>query len=218
MVTPCEGSASYHRLALTCTAGASIATLAWLARRVGARDVLAIDHPARAWMQRRTHKGVRHALHVAGYAGTAPAYLGTTALAATLVAKRGHVRRAGPLLGAVIAAVALHTGIKHTVCGTRPPGARARGNTKPSFPSGHTTRATAVTGTIAYVLMREDILNASVAVPLALSIPLTVGVSRAYADHHWTSDVVGGWGLGMAVAAACGLWYDVLVRRESPCP
>jgi len=194
-----------------------MAALAWLARQVGTRDVLAIDRPVRVWMQRRRHTGVRHALHVAGYAGTAPVYLGATALAVTCVAKRGHAQRTGPLLGAVIAAVAMHTGMKHSVGRTRPPGAQARGNRKPSFPSGHTTRATAVAGTIAYVLLREDILKAAVAVPLAISVPVTVGMSRAYADHHWTSDVVGGWGLGMAVAAACGLWYDALVRRARAC-
>ena len=45
---------------------------------------------------------------------------------------------------------------------------------------------------------------------VALTIAAAVGVSRTYADAHWTTDVVGGWALGGAAAAVSALWYERL--------
>lgn len=53
-------------------------------------------------------------------------------------------------------------------------------------------------------------VSRSIAFPLALTIAAAAGVSRAYADAHWTTDVVGGWALGGATAAASALWYEKL--------
>jgi undecaprenyl-diphosphatase len=86
-------------------------------------------------------------------------------------------------------------------------------NEKPSFPSGHATRATAAALTIAYILVRERMVPRSLAIPAALVIAAATGVSRAYADAHWTTDVVGGWALGGATAAASALWYEKLRKN-----
>jgi undecaprenyl-diphosphatase len=81
-------------------------------------------------------------------------------------------------------------------------------NARPSFPSGHATRATAAGLAVAYVLVRERIAARDIAFPLVASIALATGVSRAYADAHWTTDVIGGWALGAATAAGAALWYE----------
>lgn len=81
-----------------------------------------------------------------------------------------------------------------------------------SFPSGHTSGSTALALVIAYVLRRERIGGASwVAM---LFIPLAVGASRVILDMHWASDVVGGWLIGSAYAAAVSALYELALQRH----
>lgn len=76
-----------------------------------------------------------------------------------------------------------------------------------SFPSGHTSSSTAVVLVIAWVLRREKLGGPAWA--FALVVPLLVGVSRVVLDMHWASDVVGGWLIGTAYAAAVCALYEL---------
>ena len=69
-----------------------------------------------------------------------------------------------------------------------------------SFPSGHTTGATALALTTAYVLHRERLISTRRAVALAVGAPAIMGAYRVIADDHWATDVFAGWVLGSAVA------------------
>lgn len=76
----------------------------------------------------------------------------------------------------------------------------------PSFPSGHSLNAAAFAGIVAYLLLRR--LHRTWArvltVVLAAAFALTMGLSRVYLGHHWLTDVLVGWTLGLA-------WLSVVV-------
>lgn len=65
-----------------------------------------------------------------------------------------------------------------------------------------------------YLLVRERLVPAELAMPLAVAIALSTGISRTYADAHWTTDVIGGWALGAAAAAGGALWYEDIRARS----
>jgi len=72
-----------------------------------------------------------------------------------------------------------------------------------SYPSGHTTGATSLALTLASVLHREGVISTRRAAALAIGAPALMGAYRVLADDHWATDVIGGWLLGGAIAAAC---------------
>jgi undecaprenyl-diphosphatase len=81
-----------------------------------------------------------------------------------------------------------------------------------SFPSGHTSGSTAVSIVLGYVLHREKIAP-RLAWVIATLVPFLVGLSRIVLDMHWASDVLGGWLIGAAYAAAACSLYEMAYRR-----
>lgn len=202
-----------HRLGLAAAAGGGAVLVGALVAHVGGDDAWPLDRRVRGWLANGQHPVLHAALRAVGTAGTIAVYAPATALAAGAVARRRGRMQAAPLVAAVAGATLAHVAIKHAVQRPRPPLALAAGNERPSFPSGHATRAAAAAAAIGYAVVRERIAPRRAALPLAIAIPASVGVSRAYVDAHWTTDVVGGWGLGAATAALCALWYERLRRR-----
>lgn len=74
--------------------------------------------------------------------------------------------------------------------------------TSPSFPSGHTLNATAIMTIVAYLICLEVKRNFSrVITILACSVfVLAMGLSRVYLGHHWLTDVLAAFALGLAWA------------------
>jgi len=107
-------------------------------------------------------------------------------------------------LGAILA----HHGIKLVYRRARPEHALRLEKWEPAFPSGHTADSTAVLATGSWILVREGVVPARIAMPVAASIAITTGISRIALGWHWSTDVLGGWLTGIAVAAVCAGEYE----------
>ncbi|MFS8035400.1 phosphatase PAP2 family protein [Xanthobacter sp. AM11] len=84
-----------------------------------------------------------------------------------------------------------------------------------SFPSGHAMLSAVVYLTLGALLARTQ-ARTRVKVFLfgsATVLTMVVGVSRIYLGVHWPTDVLGGWALGAAWAAACWLLMVWLQRK-----
>ena len=199
-----------HHLALAAAAGGGVALLGAFVARLGADEHWPLDHSLRAALATHRIPGLRPTLHVAGLAGSAVIYVPATLLATALIARKtGDLDRAMPLVGAVAGAAVASLGLKRLVRRPRPHSGSGPRNERPSFPSGHATRASAAALMIAYILVRERMAPRRVAMPLAIATAVATGISRAYADAHWTTDVVGGLALGSASAALAAMWYEL---------
>lgn len=141
---------------------------------------------------------------------------------AVLIAVR---RRWTPLVLVVIAAVG---SIVMTVVGKgwvgrmRPPTELAVPpyEESPSFPSGHTLNATVLVTVIVYLVLIWTTASWQRIVALAVGglFIVTMGLSRVFLGHHWLTDVIAGWAIGLAwalaVITAHRLWLT-LHRREA---
>ena len=74
----------------------------------------------------------------------------------------------------------------------------------PSFPSGHTLNATVLTAVVVYLLLLRSTAtwHRVLAVLAGLVFVVAMGLSRVFLGHHWLTDVVAGWALGLAWALA----------------
>jgi membrane-associated phospholipid phosphatase len=93
----------------------------------------------------------------------------------------------------------VHRGVKLILVRERPP-ERGRKRRFDSYPSGHTTGATALALTMARVLHREGAITNREAMAIAAGAPLVMGAYRVIADDHWATDVLAGWVLGAAIS------------------
>ena len=88
----------------------------------------------------------------------------------------------------------------------------------PSFPSGHTLNATVITAVLVYLVLRRlDSTWARVtAVVVGAGFVVSMGLSRVFLGHHWLTDVVAGWALGLGWAAVVITAHRLYltVRRE----
>lgn len=130
---------------------------------------------------------------------------GVVALAALVLLTRRKVTDAVALTaGVVLTSIASHL-IKAWTDRPRPGGGLTE-TAGSSFPSGHSANAVAYVAVAVVLLRALPGLGARIAV-MVVAILLTgaVGLSRVQVRAHYFSDVLGGWGLGAAVFAICGM-------------
>jgi undecaprenyl-diphosphatase len=72
-----------------------------------------------------------------------------------------------------------------------------------SFPSGHTLNSTVIASLVAYLIVLHLTSRLAKAVTIALAVLwfVAMGLSRVFLGHHWLTDVIAGWTLGLAWAA-----------------
>jgi membrane-associated phospholipid phosphatase len=127
------------------------------------------------------------------------------------------------LMLVTVAGSLLATSVGKTAVGRlRPPRTEAVPpfESSPSFPSGHALNSTAIAGMVAYLLLLhlERRLTRVLAVVLAGVWAVAIGLSRVFLGHHWLTDVMVGWVIGLAwlalVITAHRLFLSV--RRAAP--
>lgn len=90
----------------------------------------------------------------------------------------------------------------------------------PSFPSGHSLNSIVIAGIVAYlVILRLESQRARIlTIAIASVFALTMGLSRVYLGHHWLTDVLAAWALGIAwlslVITAHRLYLTVRTRHH----
>ena len=123
---------------------------------------------------------------------------------------------AGSLLATVVG--------KNAVGRLRPPQTDAVPpfESSPSFPSGHALNSTAIAGMVAYLLLLHlaSRLARVLTVVLAGVWALAIGLSRVFLGHHWLTDVMVGWVIGLAWLALVVTAHRLFltVRSQEPAP
>lgn len=83
-----------------------------------------------------------------------------------------------------------------------------------SFPSGHTLNSTVIAGMLAYLTfwLAKRAWVRVLAIVAAVAWAVSMGLSRIYLGHHWLTDVVFAWLLGMAWLALLITAHQLLLR------
>ncbi len=123
-------------------------------------------------------------------------------------------REAAYVLTAVLLTMLLVSGLKILFGRDRPESAVLE-IASHAFPSWHAAVSAALAATVMVLMLRHD-GNAARFALLFMLWPLTIGFTRIYLRVHWFSDVMAGWGVGLALPALLGLlWFGGKHRGAS---
>lgn len=203
---------AWHVIAGSTVAAAALLLFAKVGEDVFEHESGSFDDAVRSWMLARQTPALFQIFTWITDAGSgAPIVALTLVICVWLWRAKGRHAASGTLLAPLVA-FALYSGVKLVFGRIRPVGALHFNLRTYSFPSGHATVSMTAAVTVAYVLWREGIVGRSAALAIALLVPVLVGFSRTYLDVHWATDVLGGWSVGLFVAAVAIVLYERLRR------
>ena len=192
----------------------ALAIFADVGEDVAEKSTGPFDNAVRAWFLAHQNPTLYKIAAALTWIGS-PNVMVVVAIAAGVWFYRGPGRsKAGVIVAAPAAGGLLAGGMKLLYGRARPAGAMLINERTFSFPSGHAATSAAVMVTLCYVLARERIISWPAAIAIGGIVPLVVGLTRLYLDVHWTTDVVGGWTVGLFVAAMSAALYERLRTSE----
>lgn len=195
-------------LATSVVSGLAFGALSLLVKR---HDTSRLDGRVRKQFPRRQSAGTKRVVSALAPLGKGWAQAPTASAIAAYVKRRGGRHGSEAITLAATLAPALENSLGWLLWRRQAPPGR-RSVTEPSFPSGHSLNTAAVALTSGYVLWREGVVDWKVALPIATGIPVGMGLSRMYMDRHWATDTLGGWALGVSIAALCAAGYESRVK------
>ena len=86
-----------------------------------------------------------------------------------------------------------------------------------SFPSGHTMNS-ACLYTMLLLLINKYITNKKIKIPITIIcilMPILIGLSRIYLGVHYTTDVLGGYLLGVTIAISSYYLYNLITNKKN---
>ena len=194
---------------------------------VVARDgVSGLDRPALELAKQYRNPGMDAAVTAFTNIGGG---IGMPIFASILVAWLTYVSRSWRpliLVGGAAAVSVTATGVGKTLMGRVRPDhldAVPPFEFSPSFPSGHTLNTTVVIGVVVYLMclqMDRTWVRAAVITVGTLFI-IAMGLSRVFLGHHWLTDVMAAWLLGLAwvgIVILAHRLFHVIRRREHAGP
>jgi undecaprenyl-diphosphatase len=182
---------------------------------VAERSTTQFDETMRAWFIGHQNPLLHTIALVITWIGSPPVMLLLAIGTGVWFYTRGGRSIAGVVVAAPAVGALLSPVVKALFQRVRPAGALLLNERTYSFPSGHAATSAAVVVTLCYVLARERVISWRTAILVGGTIPLLVGLTRLYLDVHWTTDVVGGWAVGLFVAAVSAAFYERL-RKSAP--
>ena len=189
-------------------AGAALALFACLATAISLHPRTALDDAVRAFVVAASRPaGVSFFAFVSTVGSVTPMIVYAIVIIAFVAVRRRSLAPLAVLFAPVVAVFA-YLGTKSIVLRTRPSGMGNAFEGTFSFPSAHATTSSAVCAAVAYLAYREGLLSGATAVAGAAIFCLFIGISRIYLDVHWTTDVLGGWCLGIAIGATASALYE----------
>jgi len=215
----------WRALALTGVVGGTVFALfvaggTFVYEQIAESGTLAgLDEPVLAWMVSiRTPLAAQIVTGFTNLGSTVPMVLIGLVLSAVLFA----VTRARTVW--VLMVIAAAGSVTFTLVGkrafgrARPPLASAVPPYEQGFslPSGHTLNSTVVAGMLAYltVVLIARLWVRVAAVALAAAWSVAMGLSRVYLGHHWLTDVVFAWLVGMAWLALLITVHQAMLRQR----
>ena len=206
---------AWHWIAIVIVSLFGLTLFARVGREVFEQETGGLDDGVRAWVLSHQAAAALKTFQLITFLGSANVLVWVAVVMAAWLWKSRGRHIAAVLVTAPAVATVLFVSIKDFFQRVRPAGAVPLHLVSYSFPSGHATASTAVLVTLSYVLAREGLLSHQAALVLGFLGPLLVGLSRIYLDVHWTTDVLGGWGLGLVVAALSAAAYEHMRARIS---
>lgn len=203
---------AWHVVVVTGVGVAALLLFAKVGEDVFQHETGSFDDAVRNWMLAHRTPGLFRAFTWVTIAGSTGPILVATALACLWLWRSKGRHAAAGTIAAPVLATALFNVIKFSYARVRPAGALHFAIRSYAFPSGHATVSMAAATTIAYVMWRERLASGRLAFTLAATFTVLVGLSRVYLDVHWTTDVLGGWSVGLFVAALAGVAHEHLRR------